>query len=86
MDVRLSRSFTIRAARVEAFAEAVNLFNVVNILGTSTSAIRGTRTRWCGARTVQRVRRICGPRTVDRMTHRLNFRVIDTPDQERWHG
>jgi hypothetical protein len=36
LDLRLSRGFTVGAVRVEALAEVFNLFNTVNILGTST--------------------------------------------------
>jgi hypothetical protein len=36
LDVRLSRAFVLGSARIEAIAEVFNLFNVTNILGTST--------------------------------------------------
>jgi hypothetical protein len=36
LDVRLSRRFRVGTVRVDAFAEVFNLFNVTNILGTST--------------------------------------------------
>jgi hypothetical protein len=36
LDLRLSRSFTLRRWRVDAMAELFNVFGVVNILGTST--------------------------------------------------
>lgn len=36
LDLRLSKSFAMRSARVEAIAEVFNLFNVTNYLGTST--------------------------------------------------
>jgi hypothetical protein len=36
LDVRLSRSFKARRARIDAIGELFNLFNTTNILGTST--------------------------------------------------
>jgi hypothetical protein len=36
LDVRVSRRFTVGAVTVDAFAEVFNLFDVTNVLGTST--------------------------------------------------
>jgi hypothetical protein len=41
LDVRVSRTFTTRRARIEALAELFNVFNVTNILGTSNRNYSG---------------------------------------------
>jgi hypothetical protein len=41
LDVRVSKAFKLGGARIDALAEMFNLFNVTNILGTSTRNYSG---------------------------------------------
>lgn len=43
VDLRLSRSFSVRGAEIEAIAEIFNLFDTTNILGTTTLNYSGFR-------------------------------------------